>query len=345
VAAPRQTSLARLAEFGIVPRRSLGQNFLIDDNILGVILERLASDPADVVVEVGAGLGVLTRALAGVSARVHAFEIDERLLPALRATLGPLLETDVAATADVAAMADAAATADVAATADAAAATGDGHVKAGGETAGVAGGPHAAGARVILHLEDVMRSCLETLTPVPTLCASNLPYSVAAPFLAEAMTGLPLVRRYCVMVQREIADRLAAAPSTKAYGGVSAWVQLHMRVVDSRPLSRAIFYPKPRVDSSLLTLERRPEDRPASEGGIPAVVLSHPALVRRVIDAAFGQRRKTAVNALGAASGLPKETLAAALTDVGASAGARAEQLTPEQFAALAARLAEDWPR
>jgi 16S rRNA (adenine1518-N6/adenine1519-N6)-dimethyltransferase len=313
--APRQTSLARLAEFGIVPRRSLGQNFLIDDNILGLILDRLQAGPDDVVIEVGAGLGVLTRALAGVAACVHAFEIDTKLEPALRATLGPMLEPRPGVAAG--------------------AAPGDG-----GETLPAAGEP-----RVILHFQDIMRAPLETLAPCPTLCASNLPYSVAAPFLAEAMTRLPQVRRHCVMVQREVAERLAATPGSKAYGAVSAWVQLHMRPVDVRPLSRAIFYPKPRVDSSLLTLDRRSEDLPPGDGGIPSLVLRDPDLVRRVIDGAFGQRRKTAVNALQAASGLPKETLAAALVGVGASAGARAEQLAPEQFAALAERLAQDWPR
>jgi 16S rRNA (adenine1518-N6/adenine1519-N6)-dimethyltransferase len=298
--APRQTSLARLSEFGIVPRRSLGQNFLIDDNILGLILERLEWQSEDVVIEVGAGLGVLTRALAEAVSCVHAFEIDKRLGQALEATLGPLLEPG----------ADAAST-----------------------------------ARVLLHFEDIMHASLETLRPAPTLCASNLPYSVAAPFLAEAMTRLPRVRRYCVMVQREVAERLAAAPGSKAYGAVSAWVQLHTRLVDIRPLSRAIFSPKPRVDSSLVTLERRPDDRPTSAGGIPSLVSSDPALVRRVIDGAFGQRRKTAVNALGAASGLTRETLTTALVEVGAPADARAEQLSPEQLAALAGQLAHDWPR
>ena len=321
---PRQTSLARLAEFEIVPRRSLGQNFLIDDNILGLMLERLQAGPDDVVIEVGAGLGVLTRALAGVTAHVQAFEIDTKLEPALRATLGSLLDTAAALPTPGPPERN------------------DGRPEGpyGPDGIAVAGMP-----RVILHFQDIMRAQLEALVPRPTLCASNLPYSVAAPFLAEAMTLLPHVRRFCVMVQREIADRLAATPGTKAYGAVSAWVQLHTSLVDARPLSRAIFYPKPRVDSSLLTLDRRPVDRPWSAGGTPSLVLRDPVLVRRVIDGAFGQRRKTAVNALQAASGLPKETLAAALVEVGASAGARAEQLAPEQFAALAEQLAQDWPR
>ena len=137
---------------------------------------------------------------------------------------------------------------------------------------------------VRVHWEDVLRAPLEALEPAPTLCASNLPYSVAAPFLAESLVRLPGVRRYVVMVQREVADRLAAPPGSKTYGGLSVWVQLLAEVREVRPLSRAVFYPQPRVDSGLVTLDRR-----VPEG----ILAERPALVRRVIDAAFAQRRKT----------------------------------------------------
>ena len=272
----RQVSLSRLAEFGITPKRSLGQNFLIDDNIVGVILQRLEARPDDVVIEVGAGLGVLTRALAGVSRLVHAFEIDRSLEAALGATL-----------------------------------------------AGIPGD-------VRVHLEDVLRAPLEGLEPVPTLCASNLPYSVAAPFLAESLVRLPRVRRYVVMVQREVADRLASRPGSKTYGGLSVWVQLLAEVRDVRPLSRAVFYPQPRVDSALVTLERR-----VPEG----VLAERPALVRRVIDASFAQRRKTLQNSLGAELGLDKTVVAEALDLVGLVPGVRAERVSPAVFPRLCEKL------
>lgn len=275
---PSQTSLARLTEFGVVPKRSLGQNFLIDDNILGVILERLRAEPADVLIEVGAGLGVLTRALAEVAVHVHAFEIDRSLEAPLRATLGDVRPD-----------------------------------------------------RVTLHLCDVMRAPLEGLTPLPTLCASNLPYSVAAPFLAESLARLPSVRRYCVMVQREVAERLASPPGTKAYGGLSVWVQLHARVVEVRPLSRSIFYPQPNVDSSLVTLERRTRDD---------LVACDPQSVRRVIDGAFSQRRKRLANALSSTAGIPKALVERVLVEVGIDPGARAEAVAPEAFVLLATGLA-----
>ena len=251
---PSQTSLARLTEFGVIPKRSLGQNFLIDDNILGVILERLQAEPADVLIEVGAGLGVLTRALAEVAAHVHAFEIDRSLEAPLRATLGEV-------------------------------------------------GPD----RVTLHLCDVLRSPLEDLSPLPTLCASNLPYSAAAPFLAESLVRLPSVRRYCVMVQREVAERLASPPGTKSIRwsvGVGAAAR-----------------PRGRGASALAIDLLSPAQRGFQPGDVGAggagLVAPDPQSVRRVIDGAFSQRRKRLANALSASLGRDKAGVA------GRPAGAR----------------------
>lgn len=272
----RQISLARLSEFGIEPKRDLGQNFLIDDNILGVILGLLECRQEDVVLEVGAGLGVLTAALAGVASRVHAFEIDRSLTSALGATL-------------------------------------------------------ASYDNVSLHFEDVLRAALERLEPPPTLCASNLPYSVAGPFVIEALQRLPGVRRYCLMVQREVADRMAAAPGSKAYGTLSVWVGLYTRIVRARQLSRSIFFPQPRVDSTLIVLERR-----ASEE-LPAL---DPSLLRQVVQAAFGQRRKTLVNALGAGLRLTREEVLDITGNLGLSPDIRAERLRPAQFVELAEAVA-----
>ena len=268
----RQVSLARLAEFGIEPKRDLGQNFLIDDNILGVILGQLECRPEDVVLEVGAGLGVLTAALAGVASRVHAFEIDKSLEPALAATL-------------------------------------------------------AGCANVTLHFEDVLKASLERLDPAPTLSASNLPYSVAGPFVIEALQRLPGVRRYCLMVQREVADRMAAAPGSKTYGTLSVWVGLYTRIVRARRLSRSIFYPQPHVDSTLIVLERR------EEGELPAIEVP---LLREVVQAAFGQRRKTLVNALSAGLPVPREWATEVVRGLGLSPDVRAERLEPRQFVRLA---------
>ncbi|MCX8033195.1 MAG: 16S rRNA (adenine(1518)-N(6)/adenine(1519)-N(6))-dimethyltransferase RsmA [Thermoleophilia bacterium] len=273
----KQVSLARLAEFGLTPKRSLGQNFLIDDNILRLILRLLECQPADVVLEVGAGLGILTAALARVARHVHAFEVDLRLEGPLRATLGEA-------------------------------------------------------PNVTLHFQDIMTARLENLEPAPTLCASNLPYSVAAPFLIEALRALPGVRRYCVMVQREIAERMAAPPGGKTYGVLSVWVQLYAQIVQIRPLARTIFFPAPHVDSCLVVLERMGRDQePACDKNYLAAV----------VQAAFGQRRKTLVNALSGGLAVSREVAAAAVSALGLPPRVRAEQLTPGQFVALAGTLAD----
>jgi 16S rRNA (adenine1518-N6/adenine1519-N6)-dimethyltransferase len=271
----RQVSLARIKEFGITPKRDLGQNFLIDDNILGVILGYLRCTPEYVVLEIGAGLGVLTAALAGVARHVHAFEVDRSLEAPLRATL-----------------------------------QGD--------------------ANVTLHFQDVMKAPLEALDPLPTVCASNLPYSVAGPAVIESLQRLPSVRRYCVMVQREVAERMASAPGTKAYGVLSVWVQLYAAIERVRPLARSIFYPQPHVDSSLLVLERLPEQQ------LPAC---GPERLRAVIQAAFGQRRKTLANALSAGLGLSREQVLAVIMALGLPADVRAERLEPGRFVELARHI------
>jgi 16S rRNA (adenine1518-N6/adenine1519-N6)-dimethyltransferase len=271
----RQVSLARLAEFGIEPKRDLGQNFLIDDNILAVILAQLECRPEDVALEVGAGLGILTAALAGVARHVHAYEVDRGLEPALEVTLR-------------------------------------GH------------------SNVSLHFEDILKASLERLEPLPTVCASNLPYSVAGPFVVEALQRLPSVRRYCLMVQREVADRMAAAPGTKAYGTLSVWVGLYTRLVRTRQLSRTIFHPRPHVDSTLVVLERR---EPRELAAIDA------ALVRRVVQAAFGQRRKTLANALSAGLGVPRQRVVEVVVSLGLSSDVRAERLEPAHFVRLAEKL------
>lgn len=298
----RQVSLARLVEFGVVPKRDLGQNFLIDDNILGVILGQLGCRPEDVVLEVGAGLGVLTAALAGAARHVHAFEVDRSLEPALRATL------------------------------DAARGPGASVVQLPGAGAGQSpGAPSVAGPapvpQVTLHFQDVLRARLEDLAPVPTLCASNLPYSVAGPFLIECLQRVPTIRRYCVMVQREVAERMAAPPGTKTYGVLSVWVQLYAKIVRTRPLARSIFYPQPNVDSTLIVLSRFPEEQ------LPSL---KPERLREVIQAAFGQRRKTLVNSLSAGLGISREKALQLTVSLGLPAGIRAERLEPGQFVELA---------
>jgi len=247
----------------------LGQNFLSDPNLLDAIVRDAELGEADVVLEVGAGEGVLTERLAGVAGHVHAIELDRRLE-------GPLA-------------------------------------------------PLAARMNVSLHWGDAMQVDLAGLDPIPTAVVSNLPYAVATPVILRTIEELPSVRRWTVMVQREIADRLRAAPGSRTYGSPSVVSQMACEVKLLRTVDPAVFRPRPRVESAILSLHRT---GPGAD-----------APTRELIRAAFAHRRKSLARSV---EHLRPGTLAAtraALEDLGLAADARAEALSPEDFAALSAKL------
>ena len=172
-----------------------------------------------------------------------------------------------------------------------------------------------------LRLEDVPG-------PPPTAFVANLPYHVAAPLILESIGGLPDVDRWCVLVQREIAERLVAAPGSALYGAPSALSALALEPTGRHAVSRTVFVPVPNVDSSLVAFRRRPEWGDLA-GDWPAIV----ATVR----AAFAYRRKTLVNALVLAGWRPdRAAVEAACRAAGIDAKARAETLPGEVFVALA---------
>jgi 16S rRNA (adenine1518-N6/adenine1519-N6)-dimethyltransferase len=257
----------------VTPKKGYGQHFLVDRNVLGVI-ERLAGiEPADVVLEVGPGLGVLTTFLADRVRHVHAIEIDRALDEPLRTALG---ERD----------------------------------------------------NVTLAFADALSIDLRSLDPVPRKLVANLPYNVATPLVVETLTGVPALRSWCVMVQREVADRFFAEPGTKAYGAVSVVVRLHARRTGLHPVSRTVFRPPPNVDSALVAFERIASPPNADR-------------VRRVVTAAFAHRRKTLANSVALAGLSPRDTTVGALATIGRSADVRAEALEPEEFVKLAKALTE----
>jgi 16S rRNA (adenine1518-N6/adenine1519-N6)-dimethyltransferase len=250
----------------VVPRRELGQHFLVDENILGVIGRLAELGPDDVVLEIGPGLGVLTRYLAERVTRVHAVELDASLAAQLT-DLPPNVE---------------------------------------------------------LEIGDALRVDLGRLGP--TKLVANLPYNVATPLIVESLDGLPSVGLWCVMVQREVADRLFAVPSTKAYGAVSVLVQLAAERTGFHPVSRNVFRPRPNVDSALVAFRRT------------ALPLDYREL-KRVVEAAFAHRRKTLPNSLALTGLADRERAAEALQTIGRPPDARSEQLAPPEFARLAAAL------
>ncbi len=178
---------------------------------------------------------------------------------------------------------------------------------------------------VRLHFEDAMRADLAALDPEPTRMVANLPYSIATPLIIRTITDLPQVESWTLMVQREIADRLRARPWTRAYGSPSVVVQLACDVRMLRSVDRAVFTPRPRVDSALIGLRRI---GPAPAPGVAALVRD-----------AFAHRRKSLARSLEHARAGSREPAREALVAMGLAADARAEQLEPRQFVALADAL------
>jgi 16S rRNA (adenine1518-N6/adenine1519-N6)-dimethyltransferase len=178
-----------------------------------------------------------------------------------------------------------------------------------------------------LHFADAMRFDFAELDPRPTRMVANLPYAIATPLALRTIADLPSLGSWTLMVQREIADRLRAAPGSRTYGGPSVLVQLACEAKMLRTVDRAVFTPRPRVDSALLGLRR------IGPGATAAVA----SLVRD----AFAHRRKSLARSLEHARPGSRTAARAGLEALGLPADARAEQLSPQQFTALAAALEE----
>ena len=270
---PAQPSLRRLREFGIRPNRELGQNFLVDSNLLAVIGRASELGAEDVVLEVGGGLGVLSEYLAERTAHVHVVELDRGLEAALRDATDPY-------------------------------------------------------PNVTLHFADAVRLDLGALAPAPTKVVANLPYGVAATVILRTVEALPEVTTWVAMVQREVGERFAAAPRTSAYGVPSVLAQLACEVRVLRAVSRNVFRPVPNVDSVLVGLQRI---GPGAEPGL-----------RALVQQGFAHRRKALPRSLALAAGAApgvRDAARAALEALGHPPDARAEQLAPEEWRALYAKL------
>jgi 16S rRNA (adenine1518-N6/adenine1519-N6)-dimethyltransferase len=155
-----------------------------------------------------------------------------------------------------------------------------------------------------------------------TKLVANLPYNVATPLVVESLDRLPNVRLWCVMVQREVADRFFAHPGTKEYGAVSVLVQLTAERTGWHPVSRTVFRPQPNVDSALVAFRRT---------GLPAEY----SRVKELVTAAFAHRRKTLPNSVAQSGLATREEASAALGAIGRPPETRAEALAPPEFVAL----------
>jgi 16S rRNA (adenine1518-N6/adenine1519-N6)-dimethyltransferase len=163
--------------------------------------------------------------------------------------------------------------------------------------------------------------------PAPTAMVANLPYNIAVPVLLHLLDLLPSLRLVLVMVQAEVAERLAAPPGSRVYGVPSVKAAWYADVRQAGAVSRHVFWPEPQVDSGLVLLSRRP---PPSGPPRQAVF--------SVVDAAFSQRRKTLRSALAGLAGSPARA-EAALRAAGVDPGARGEAIDVQAYSRVAAAL------
>jgi 16S rRNA (adenine1518-N6/adenine1519-N6)-dimethyltransferase len=231
-----------IKKYGIRPIKSLGQNFIIDKNIIDKIIEKSMIGKEDLVIEIGPGIGVLTAAVAEKAAKVIAIEIDENLIPILNETLSEynnieIINNDILKT----------------------------------------------------NLEKVLEQNKEVngqkIKRVKIL--GNLPYYITTPIIMKIMEDRVAVDSITVMMQKEVADRIVAEPGSKAYGALSVAVQYYCTVTHVANVSKEVFFPRPKVDSTVIRLDLRNEKH---------IQLNDEDAFFAVVKAGFGQRRKTLLN-------------------------------------------------
>ncbi|MFI8688615.1 16S rRNA (adenine(1518)-N(6)/adenine(1519)-N(6))-dimethyltransferase RsmA [Rossellomorea sp. NPDC077527] len=273
-----------LAKHGFSFKKSLGQNFLIDPNILRNITEYAGLSEKTAAIEIGPGIGALTEHLARTSGKVVAFEIDQRLIPILDDTLSPydnvkIINEDVLE-ADVASIIN----------------------------------------KEFEGFDDIM-------------VVANLPYYVTTPIILKLLMERLPIRGICVMLQKEVGDRISAKPGTKAYGSLSIAIQYYTEAEMVMTVPKTVFMPQPNVDSAVIRLTKR--EKP------PVEVISEDFFFT-VTRSSFAQRRKTIQNNL--TSQLPqgkekKDYILEALSTAGVEPSRRGETLTIQEFGRLSDAL------
>jgi len=257
-----------LDEYGLAPSRARGQNFVVDPNTVRRIARLAGVGAGDRVVEIGAGLGSLTLALAETGASVTAIEVDGGLVPPLRSVVEPVGVT-------------------------------------------------------VVEGDALRLDWPALLGEGPWVLVANLPYNVATPLVADLLDGVPAIGRMLVMVQREVAERLSAAPGDDAYGAVSVKVAYWATAKVVGRVPATVFHPVPNVESALVRIDRRVAPAVGAE--------VDPAWLFRLVRTGFGQRRKMLRRSLAGLVGV--EEFAAA----GVRPEARAEELAVEDWGRLAA--------
>ena len=283
IATPVRTKMI-LEKYGFSFKKSLGQNFLIDTNILRNIVEHAGLTDESAAIEVGPGIGALTEQLAKVCKKVVAFEIDQRLLPILNDTLSPYPNTKIihqdVLKANVKEVID----------------------------------------EELMGIEDIM-------------VVANLPYYVTTPIILKLLEERLPIRGIVCMLQKEVADRIAAKPGTKEYGSLSIAIQFYTEAEVVMVVPKTVFIPQPNVDSAVIRLTKRNE---------PLYPVISEDFFFTVTRGSFVQRRKTILNNL--MSSLPKgkekkEMILSALQEAEVEPSRRGESLSIKEFALLSDAL------
>ena len=257
--------------------KSLGQNFLIDDNVIDKILEGSRLSETDKIIEVGPGIGTLTREMGKTAQKVVAIEIDKTLIPILEETLADLENVEVV-------------------------------------------------NEDILKV-DIQGLIKEKLDRWPVKLIANLPYYITTPIVMKFLEEDIPVTDIVVMVQKEVADRMNAKPSTKDYGALSVAVQYYCDTEIVAKAPRHMFVPQPNVDSIVIGLHVRSEKK---------YEVDNEEIFFKTVKASFGQRRKTLLNSLGGLGFLTKDQIKEALQAANIDAKRRGETLSIDEFANLA---------
>jgi 16S rRNA (adenine1518-N6/adenine1519-N6)-dimethyltransferase len=273
-------TIAVLQAHGLYTKKSYGQHFLVDDNVVRRIIELAGIEPDEPVLEVGPGIGTLTVALCEAAGAVVAVEADAALPAVLAETLAECSRPITLVEADAVA---------------------------------------------------VPIDALTTPLGIPRRFVANLPYAVAATLVLRYFEEMPQLASATIMVQAEVAARMAAKPRTKEYGAYTVKLALRALPNGRFAVARNSFLPPPRVDSTVIRLDRRTWSDDVTEADLVAAA--------RAADAAFSQRRKTLRNAVSAALNAPSAAVEAALAAADIDPAARAETLEPERFIALGRAL------
>ena len=274
------TVKAILNRHGFHFSKSLGQNFIVNPELCPRIAEESGVKKGVCALEVGPGIGVLTKELALRAEKVLSIEIDESLLPVLKENLGEFENVEIL-NEDV----------------------------------------------MKLDLKKVVK---ERFGDMPFVVCANLPYYITSPVLMKLLEENIGAQSITVMVQKEAAQRITALPGTRDCGAITAAIHYYSVPKKLFDVGKGNFVPAPKVDSSVIKLDVRKE---------PPVKVESEEQFFKVVKAAFSQRRKTLANSLSSGLGLKKDDIYAVLEECGFGVNARAEELSLEDFAVLAAAV------